>query len=71
MHTTNDSVEKVHMEVARAYRTMRESIGSQEEVAWLLGVRQATLSDRETGNVAVGRESQLAILYLAQQCPAI
>lgn len=49
------------------YRDMREERGTQAEVAALLGVRQATISDRETGRTAIPKEAFLALLSLPKK----
>lgn len=47
------------------YRSERTKRGlSQVALAALVGVRQGTISDRETGRIGVSREAELAILSL-------
>jgi len=49
------------------YKTERKLRGSQEQVAAQLGVRQATVSDRETGAMAITPEAWLALLSLPKK----
>lgn len=53
---------------ATEYKTERKKRGTQMEVAGLLGVRQSTISDRETGRRDVTREAELALLSLPAKC---
>ena len=46
------------------YRKLRKERGTQVEVAALLGVRQSTVSDRETGRREITREAELALRSL-------
>ncbi len=46
------------------YKAARKLCGSQVAVAAKLGVRQATISDRETGAIPVTQEAALALLAL-------
>ena len=46
------------------YRRIRKERGTQTEVAALLGVRQSTVSDRETGRREITREAELALRSL-------
>lgn len=48
------------------YKVQRELRGTQAEVARLLGVRQATVSDRENGG-EITREAFLAICALPKK----
>lgn len=50
-----------------SYKLRRQQSGSQVEVAALLGVRQATVSDRETGQQPITREAELALLSLPKK----
>lgn len=43
------------------YKAARKLRGSQVAVAAMLGVRQATISDRETGAIPVTQEAALAL----------
>lgn len=53
------------MTPAENYKSERLKRGlSQVALAALVGVRQGTISDRETGRVAITREAELAILSL-------
>lgn len=49
------------------YRTLRQSIGTQAEVAELLGVHRVTVADRERGAKPIDREAELALRYLAER----
>ena len=49
---------------AADYKAARALRGSQVAVAAKLGVRQATISDRETGATPVTQEASLALLAL-------
>jgi DNA-binding XRE family transcriptional regulator len=49
---------------ASKYRDVRESIGSQSSVAKQLGVDVMTISRRERGVYTIGKEAQLALVYL-------
>jgi DNA-binding XRE family transcriptional regulator len=46
------------------YKSIRESIGTQEIVASLLGIARETLARRETGKATICTESELAIRFL-------
>lgn len=46
------------------YKARRKERGTQLDVASRLGVRQATLSDRETGKAPITQEAELALLSL-------
>jgi len=46
------------------YKSRREEIGTQEEVANLLGLRRLALSRRETGKTEISLEAALAIIVL-------
>jgi hypothetical protein len=46
------------------YKTARETIGTQKQVAKLLGVTDITVSRRQTSKRPVTREVELAIRYL-------
>lgn len=49
------------------YKEARQLRGTQGEVAAQLGVRQATISDRETGAMPITREAELAVLSLPKK----
>jgi transcriptional regulator with XRE-family HTH domain len=49
---------------AEEYRTERLMRGTQKSVAEQLGVRQATISDRERGRVPITEEARRALLSL-------
>lgn len=53
---------------ATEYRRLRESIGTQERVAELLGVHRVTVARREAGDprYEIDREAELALRYLAE-----
>jgi transcriptional regulator with XRE-family HTH domain len=46
------------------YRALRESIGTREQVALLLGVKPSTIWRRENERRAIPREAELALLYV-------
>jgi DNA-binding transcriptional regulator YiaG len=46
------------------YRKLRQSIGSQPEVAKLLGVHPITISKRERGEIAINKEAVIALRAL-------
>lgn len=46
------------------YKAARELRGSQVAVAAKLGVRQATISERETGVISITKEAALALSAL-------
>ena len=48
------------------YKSTRESLGTQAEVAAFLGVTRGTVAKRETGAVEINREAELALLMLAK-----
>ena len=52
---------------ASQYRRLRVRVGSQSQVARLLGVHSRTISKRETGELAVNTEAALAIRFLHNQ----
>ncbi|MDE2020710.1 MAG: helix-turn-helix transcriptional regulator [Patescibacteria group bacterium] len=54
---------------AESYKRERQARGSQTEVAAKLDVRQATISQRETGRTPVNREAWLALLSLPKLKP--
>jgi hypothetical protein len=49
------------------YKIQRRLRGTQSDVAAQLGVRQATVSDRETGVQPITREAELALLSLPKK----
>lgn len=51
---------------ADEYRTIRQSLGSQEQVAEALGVARNTVARRERGELPIDREAELAIRRLAE-----
>lgn len=53
------------------YRRLRKELGTQMEVAALLGVRQSTVSDRETGRRAITREAEIALRSLPKTKPRL
>ena len=48
------------------YKKTRESLGTQAEVAALLGVARETIARRETGKDRITREAALALLGLSK-----
>lgn len=51
------------------YKRLRESLGTQTEVAKRLGVTQETLSRRETGKLPINEEAASAMKH--QKCPPL
>ena len=49
---------------ATEYKTTRERIGTQAEVAALLGVNRVTVAKRENGTMTITNEAVLAIQSL-------
>lgn len=49
------------------YKTERKLRGTQASVASQLGVRQATISDRENGSSPITHEAWLALLSLPKK----
>lgn len=49
------------------YRRLRESLGSQEHVAHLLGISSATIDRRENERWPIKTEAEYALLWLRQQ----
>jgi DNA-binding transcriptional regulator YiaG len=49
------------------YKAARELRGSQTVIAAALGVRQATVSDRENGHLTITTEAALALLALPKK----
>jgi len=49
---------------AATYKANRERLGTQAEVAALLGVTRGTIAKRETGAVEINREAELALAML-------
>lgn len=48
------------------YRTLRQRLGTQVEVAKLLGVHYRTLSKRERGEISVSPEAEIALRCLLE-----
>ena len=48
------------------YKSTREKIGTQSEVARLLGVNRVTVAKREAGMMVITQEAVLAIKSLAK-----
>lgn len=46
------------------YSSLRKTLGTQERVAFLLGLHPTTLSRRENGSLPITGEAELAIRYL-------
>jgi transcriptional regulator with XRE-family HTH domain len=55
---------------AQAYRVQREQVGSQGEVAELLGITRETLNRREKGKAPISGEAILAMHALTTASPA-
>jgi DNA-binding XRE family transcriptional regulator len=53
--------QKEPMTTAARYKSTREHLGTQAEVARRLGVSRVTLARRETGKLPINREAWLAI----------
>ena len=51
------------------YKTAREAVGTQSEVADLLGISRPTISRRETHGGRITEEAAIAILHLAPKQP--
>ncbi len=51
------------------YKNLRESIGTQEIVASLLGIARETIARRETGRATIGTEATFALQFLAGGAP--
>lgn len=51
---------------ARDYKKLRKQIGTQKEVAVVLGVTRETISNRETGTASISTEAELALRRLAE-----
>lgn len=49
------------------YKAARERIGTQEEVAAMLGLNRVTIARRETGALPITREAELAITALKKR----
>lgn len=49
------------------YKSARVLRGTQAEVAAKLGVRQATISERETGAMPITREAWLSLISLPKR----
>lgn len=49
------------------YKTERKLRGTQAEIAAQLGVRQATISDRETGAMPITQEAWMALLSIPKK----
>lgn len=47
------------------YKTVREQLGTQSEVAEMLDVHKQTISNRERGRQPIDLEAEFAIRYLA------
>jgi DNA-binding transcriptional regulator YdaS (Cro superfamily) len=47
------------------YKTLRQKLGTQQQVADLLGVHKITVAKREGGALPISRESALALENLA------
>lgn len=52
---------------SETYKLERQLRGTQTTVAAQLGVRQATVSDRENGSTPITREAELALLALPKK----
>ena len=52
---------------AKTYRKNREQLGTQSEVARLLGVTRETINRRESGQNVITKEAGIAIAALNQE----
>jgi DNA-binding XRE family transcriptional regulator len=59
------------MITAKKYAERRETIGTQQEVARMLGVSRVTLARRETGAREVSREAWIALCTLPTKAAAV
>ena len=50
---------------AKKYKKLRKKLGTQTEVAELLGITRHTIGLRETNEVAISKEAELAIRFLS------
>jgi hypothetical protein len=49
------------------YKSVREKIGTQQQVADLLEVHRITIARRETGVLPITKEATFALLWLADK----
>lgn len=49
------------------YKAARQERGTQQGVAALLGVRLSTIQRRESGEIKITREAEIALLALRKQ----
>lgn len=54
---------------AEEYRRLRQSLGTQKEVAEALGVARNTIARRERGELPIDGEAALAMRCLAEHAP--
>lgn len=52
---------------AADYKSERKERGTQVSVAALLGIHQVTIARRETGELPISREAELALLSLPKK----
>jgi DNA-binding XRE family transcriptional regulator len=57
------------MTPAEKYKTARKLIGTQKEVAKMLGIDRVTVAKRETGVLQISRESELALAAIRSELP--
>lgn len=56
---------------ANKYKKLRKSLGTQQQVAELLGITRQQVGMRESGAAKITKEAELAIKYLTQEINAI
>lgn len=49
------------------YKTLREKVGTQSEVAAIVGLHRGTIAKREAGTIPITTEAAIAILALRNQ----
>lgn len=52
---------------ANTYRKLRQSLGTQKEVARMLKIHKQTVCDRECGRAVITTEAMYAMRYLTQR----
>ena len=59
-----ESLQRIKSMTATEYKATRERLGTQAEVAALLGVNRVTVAKRENGTMTITNEAVLAIQSL-------
>jgi DNA-binding transcriptional regulator YiaG len=49
------------------YKALRQKLGTQQQVADLLGVHRVTIADREAGRKPISREADYALTWVASR----